>query len=192
MAAPELAAIDRLAAVVQRARGLVGQPRSGARKFLFEQFEPFFFELTAVHRVVLGLFDEALALMESPASAAETARRELDRRCAACAPAQEQVRALTRELKQAAEEGGAGRDPFTELIRKINWYFHLGVGGIRESRFLMSGRTSLFEVLGNWQGAGDAAALEDVRRLRKNLVSQWATLCTSYTRVKLAFLKAAS
>jgi hypothetical protein len=188
-----MAALDRLAAVIERARGLVTHPPLTARKFLFDHFEPFFFELTAVHREYLGFFDEILALMQSAAESPGAVRLELNRRREACAPLQERIQALTRELKQAAAVGGnPGRDPFTELIRKINWYFHLGVGGIKEARFLMSGRTSLFEVLGEWRGVGDAGLLEDAQRLRRNLVSQWATLCTSYTQVKLSFLKAAS
>jgi hypothetical protein len=181
-----MTAADRAIKVLDRALALVQNPREDARKFLFEHFEPFFFELTALNRDYLAVFDEVIAEMERPAPRAN----KLGSYRHVLQPAQEKVRVLSRTLAQVKPSAGGGRDPFTDLLRKINWYIHLGVGGIAEARMLSKGASSLCDLLGDWPKTDDPRPLvEEARRLRRNLVSQWATLCTSYTQVKLACLK---
>ena len=150
-----------------------------------------FISLTAIHRDYLKVFDRAIALMEAAEHTPDAAFGELQQMLADFLPVRQKVHLLTSELKQSMKQADTDiKDPFSDLIRKINWYFHMGFGGIAKSRLMMTSYSCLYDILQDWRGDfTDYNLLEEARKLRNQLVSHWSTLCTSYTRVKLVYLQ---
>ncbi|MFH1985587.1 MAG: hypothetical protein ABIL58_27440 [Pseudomonadota bacterium] len=179
------------ASAIDRAIDIVKSERRPGRQFLFQQVEPLFFSLTAIHRDYLKVFDRAILLMEAAEHTPDAAYNELQQMIADFLPVRQKVHLLTYELKQSMKKSDADvKDPFSDLIRKINWYFHMGFGGIAKSRLMMANYSCLYDILQDWRGDfTDYTLLEEARKLRNQLASHWSTLCTSYTRVKLSYLK---
>lgn len=179
------------ASAIDRAIDIVRGQHLPGRRFLFDQVEPLFFALTAIHGDYLKVFDRAVLLMEAAEHTPDAAFNELQQMLADFLPVRQKVHVLTYELKQSMKQVDKEiKDPFSDLIRKINWYFHMGFGGIAKSRLMMASYSCLYDILQDWRGDfTDHTLLEEVRKLRNQLVSHWSTLCTSYTRVKLAYLQ---
>ena len=186
--------LQQTASAIDLAIDIVRNRRRPGRQFLFDRVEPLFFSLTAAHRDYLRVFDRAIVLMEASEQTPDAAFDELQQMIANFLPMRQKVHLLTYELKQFMKTADVDlKDPFTDMIRKINWYFHMGFGGIAKSRLMMANYSCLHDILQDWRGDfTDYTLLDEARKLRNQLVSHWATLCTSYTRVKLAYLALSS
>ena len=165
-------------------------PEPGSRP-LFNQVEPLFFELTKTHSAYIHTFDDVIVLMQMPEESVENTYDEIQAIKTSLEPVRIKVNVLTEALKQAFKPGKTNaKDPLADFLRKVNWYFHIGAGGISKFRLKVSSYTCLYDILSDWKaGFTDYALLSETTNLRGNLVRHWATLCTSYTKVKLSYLK---
>jgi hypothetical protein len=182
--------LEHVEKAIDRAISVVQEDTRPGRKFLFERVEPLFFALTQIHKDYLKEFDRAIGLMEASEDSPEAVYKVLQQISADFLPIRQKVNVLTTKLKAVVDkEGFPPKDPFADLIRVINWYFHMGFGGIAKSRLKMASYNCLYDVLQDWRGDfPDYALLEEARKIRSGLVNHWATVCTSYTRVKLDYL----
>lgn len=182
--------LQQSASAIDLAIDVVKSRHRQGRQFLFQQVEPLFFSLAAAHRDYIAVFDRAIMLMEASEHTPDTAFNEMQRMIADFLPLRQKVHLLTYELKQFTKTPRMDlKDPFNDLIRKINWYFHMGFGGIARSRLMMGNHSCLHDILQDWRGDfTDYTLLEEAKKLKTQLSAHWKTLCTSYTRVKLAYL----
>ena len=158
---------------------------------LFNQVEPLFFELTRRHSAYIRTFDDVIVLMQMSEASVENTYADIQAIKTSLEPVRIKVNVLTEALKQAFQPGKTNsKDPLADFLRKINWYFHIGAGGISKFRLKVSSYTSLYDILSDWKaGFTDYALLSETRTLRGSLIKHWSSLCTSYTRVKLLYLK---
>ena len=158
---------------------------------LFNQVEPLFFQLAKTHSAYIHTFDDVIVLMQMPEASVENTYDEIQAIKTSFEPARIKVNVLTEALKQAFKPGKTNaKDPLADFLRKVNWYFHIGAGGISKSRLKVSSYTCLYDILSDWKaGFTDYALLSEATNLRGNLIRHWSTLCTSYTKVKLFYLK---
>jgi len=182
--------LQQTATAIDRAIDVVKNRPQPGRRSLFDDVEPLFFSITALHRDYLKVFDRAIDLMEASEDTPDASFKGLQQMIADFLPVRQKVNMLTHELKQSVRQADVDfNDPFSDLIRKINWYFHMGYGGIAKSRLMMDSYSSLYDILQDWRGDfPDYTLLEEARKLKNQLVIHWAALCTSYTRVKLTYL----
>ena len=157
---------------------------------LFNQVEPLFFQLAQTHSAYIHTFDDVIVLMQMPEASAENTYEEIQAIKTSFEPVRIKVNVLTEALKQAFKPGKTNaKDPLADFLRKVNWYFHIGSGGISKYRLKVSSYTCLYDILTDWKaGFTDYALLPEVTKLRGNLIRHWSTLCTSYTHVKSAYL----
>ena len=158
---------------------------------LFSQVEPLFFELTRTNSAYLRTFEDVIVLMQMAEGSAENTHDEIQAIRTSFEPVRLKINVLTEALKQAFEpENPNTKDPLADFLRQVNWYFHIGAGGISRFRLKVGSYTCLYDILSDWQaGSADFALLSEAHILRGSLVRHWSTLCTSYTRVKLSYLK---
>lgn len=176
---------------LDRAITVLEHPSGTGNEYLFGHIEPLFFLLTRHHPVYVRLFDRAIEMMKSAEDEPETAFAGIQTLLSELTPGRERVYRLTGVLKSTDS------DPKTESIksaapwiRKINWYFYLGFGGIVRSRLRMGSHTCLYDILQDWRGDFvDYVLLEETEKLRSSLRTQWITLCTTYTQIKLELLR---
>jgi len=164
-------------------------PEPGSRP-LFNQVEPLFFELTKTHSAYIRTFDDVIVLMQMPEESIDNTYDEIQAIKTSLEPVRIKVNVLTEALKQAFKPGKANtKDPLADFLIKVNWYFHIGAGGISKFRLKVSSYTCLYDILSDWKaGFTDYALLSETTNLRGNLIRHWSTLCTSYTNVKLSYL----
>ncbi len=179
-----ISAIDQAVDIVRK------NPTPGIKP-LFDQVEPLFFQLTGTHRAYLHTFDDVIVLMQLPEEAIENTYDEIQAIKTSLEPVRIKVNVLTEALKQSYTPGKANaKDPLADLMRKVNWYFHIGAGGISKFRLKVSSYTCLYDILSDWRaGFTDYALLSEATNLRGNLIRHWSTLCISYTKVKLLYLR---
>jgi len=158
---------------------------------LFDQIEPLFFELAKTHTAYIHTFDDVIVLMQLPEESIENTYDEIQAVKASLEPIRIKVNVLTEALKQSFKPSKSNaKDPLADFLRKVNWYFHIGAGGISKFRLKVSSYTCLYDILSDWKaGFTDYALLSETTNLRGNLIRHWATLCTSYTKVKSFYLR---
>ena len=165
-------------------------PEPGNRP-LFHQVEPLFFKLTSTHSAYIHTFEDVIILMQMPEESVENTYAEIQAIKTSFEPVRMKVHVLTEALQQAFKPGKThAKEPLADFLRKVNWYFHIGAGGISKSRLKVGSYTCLYDVMADWKaGFTDYALLSEATNLQGNLVRHWSTLCTSYTQVKLSYLK---